>query len=145
VGAARQGGLSDQTFLDLVRIAHGRNQPFVDGNATASLIPAGMQEDTVVDLARLDQLGPHTGEIQAMRLAHLSDRVILAIAMRRAAGQPSLSGPGAAALQNIGFTPEQILAQISAGTTDPEANAIVARRNAAAASSGFVRQPRRRR
>src|SRR5205085_2675178 len=106
---------------------------------------AGMQEDSVLALARLNQLGLQTGEAQAMRLAHLSDRVILAIAERRAAGTPSLSGPTAAALQNAGLTEEQILAEIARGTTDAEANATIARRNAAAANRGFVRQSRRSR
>jgi hypothetical protein len=143
--AARQGGVSDQTCLELIRIAHERKQSFVDGQGVSSLLGAGMQEATVLELDRLNQLGLQTGEALAMRLAHLSDRVILTIAQRRAAGMPALSGPMAAALQNAGFTEDQILAEINRGTTDADANAMIARRNTAAASQGFVRQPRRRR
>ena len=142
--AARQGGLSDQACLELIRIAHGRNQRFADGHAVSSLVGAGMQEASVLELARLGQLGLQTGEAQAMRLARLSDRVILAVAHRRAAGQPSLSGPAAAALQNAGLTENQILAEINRGTTDAEVDAMIARRNAAAAGHGFVRQTGRR-
>jgi hypothetical protein len=143
--AARQGGVSEQACLELMRIARGRNQPFVDGNAASALVGTGMKEATVLELGRLNQLGLQTGETQAMFLAHLSDQVILAIAHRRAAGMPTLSGSTAAALQNDGSTEDQILAEINSGTTDAAANAMIARRNAAAASQGFVRQPPRRR
>jgi hypothetical protein len=142
--AALQGGLSGQTCLELIRIAHDRNQPFEDGRGISALVGAGMQEASVLGLARLNQLGLRTGEAQAMRLARLSDRVILDIARRRAAGLPSLSGSSATALQNAGFTMDQILAEINRGTTDAGVNAMIAARNAAAASRGFVRQPRRR-
>ncbi len=142
--AARQGGVSDQTCLELTRIARERKQPFVDGQGASSLLGAGMQEGTMLELARLNQLGLQTGEALAMRLAHLSDQVILAIAQRRAAGMPTLSGPTAVALQNAGYSEDQILAEINRGTTDADANAMIARRNTAAASQGFVRQARRR-
>lgn len=143
--AARQAGVSDPACLELIRIAHGRNQPFVEGHAASSLVGAGMQEASVLELSRLNQLSLRAGEAQAMRLARLSDQVILSIAQRRAAGMPSLSGPTAAALQNAGFTEDQIVAEIKRGTTDGDANATLARRHAAVAARGFVRQPRRHR
>jgi hypothetical protein len=138
--AARQGGISEQACLELIRIAHGRKQLFTDGNAASTLLAAGMREASVLELARLNQLGPQTGEAQALSLAHLSDQVILAIAQRRATGMPTLSGPTAAALQNSGFSEEQILAEINRGTTDADADAMIARRNAA--PKLFVRHPR---
>ena len=141
----RQTGVSDEACIELIRISRGRHGQFTDGQAVASLVGAGMQEASVIELARLNQLGLRAGEAQAMRLARLSDQMIVAVARRRAAGQPSLSGPKLAALQNAGLTQKQLLAEINRGTTGAEADAIIIRRNSAAGGRGFVRPTGRRR
>ena len=143
--SVRQTGVSDEACIELIRISRGRHGQFTDGQAVASLVGAGMQEASVIELARLNQLGLRAGEAQAMRLARLSDQMILAVARRRAAGQPSLSGPKLAALQNAGLTQKQLLAEINRGTTGAEADAIIIRRNSAAGGRGFVRPRGRRR
>jgi hypothetical protein len=145
LAAARQSGLSDQDCIAMVHIARERHQPFADGQIAAMLIDTGLSEPTVMALERLNQLGLGSGEAQAMHLAHLSDQVILAIAERRAAGQPTMSGAKAAALQNIGLTESQLLTEIGRGLTDDQADAMVAQYNALAAGHGFVRQTGRRR
>src|ERR1700674_1991462 len=48
LAAARQSGLSDQDCIEMVRIARGRHQPFVDGQAAAMLIGTGLSEPTVM-------------------------------------------------------------------------------------------------
>jgi hypothetical protein len=141
---ARQAGFSDEGGIELVQIARAREETFADGQAAANLLRAGMRESSVIEMARLNQLGLRAGEAQAMRLARLTDDVVLAIARRRAAGQPSLSGAGATALQNAGFSESQLLVEINRGMVDSEAEALIARRNAAAAR-GFVRPTGRRR
>ena len=75
-----------------------------------------------------------------MKLAGLSEDVVLAVARRRNAGQPVLSSAKAAELRNAGLTNPQILSAVSRGTTDAQADAIIAQRNRAAGGHGFVRQ-----
>jgi hypothetical protein len=142
---ARQAGVTDQTCIELVRLAHNRHEAFADGPAIAGLIDAGLQEGSVLALTRLNQLGLWAGEAQAMRLAGLSDAVVLAVARRRAAGQPVLSGAKVAALQNAGLDENAIIAEIHRGTTDVQADQIIARRNYIAGGHSFVHQRGRRR
>jgi hypothetical protein len=142
---ARQAGITDENCVELVRLARRRNQPFADGAAIGGLMRAGMQEQSVMALARLNQLGLRAGEAQAMRLAGLSDEVILAVARRRTAGQPVLSSAKAAELRNAGLTDRQILDHVNRGTTNAQADAIIAQRNRAAGGTRFVRQQGSRR
>lgn len=142
---ARQAGVSDAACVELVRIARGRKQPLASGDAVASLRRVGVSEATVLELARLDQLSLWAGEAQAMRLAGLSDLLLLAVARRRAAGQPVMSGVSLAQLKNAGFTEAQMLDAVGRGLTDQEIQAVLAARERAAASRGFVRYHRRRR
>ena len=135
---ARQAGLSDQSCVDLMDIARRRGQPFSDGQAIAGLRRAGFSESSVMTLARLNQLSGFAGEAQIMRLAGLSDEVILAIARRRNAGQPVLSSAKAAQLRNVQLTNPQILQAVNRGTTDAQADAIIAQRTRAAKT--FIRQ-----
>ncbi len=53
-----------------------------------------------------------------MRLAGLSDQVILAVARRRAAGKPVLSGPSLTQLKNAGWNEAELLSLIDRGATD---------------------------
>ncbi len=142
---AREAGLSDAACIELVRIARGLQQPFTSGDAIANLRRVDASEATILELARLNQLGPWAGEALAIRLVGLSDQTLLAIARRRAAGQPVLSGPLLAQLKNAGLSEAQILDVIDRGTTDEQAQAILAARQRAAGGSSFVRYRRRRR
>jgi hypothetical protein len=137
---AHQAGLTDAACIELVRISHARQEIFASGQAAGGLLGAGFHEDSVLELARLNQLGAWSGEAQAMRLAGLSDEVVLAVAKRRAAGQPVLSSRKIADLQNAGLTQNEIIAQINRGATDADADEIVARRNYAAGGHSFVHQ-----
>ena len=142
---ARQGGMSDASCIELVRIAHDRHGTFADGATIAGLLSAGLSEDSVIALARMDQLNGWGGEAQVMRLAGLSDAVILAVARRRAAGEVVLSGAKVADLQNSGLTQSEIIAVIDRGTADAQADDIIYRRNYLAGGHRFVHQTGRRR
>jgi hypothetical protein len=131
--------------VDLVRLARDRKQPFTGGDGIAGLATAGLQENSIVELARLNQLASWGGQAQIMRLAGLSDEVILHVARRRAAGQTVLSGVKVAELQNTGISQADLLGLVDRGTTDAEADAFIAHRKALATSHGFVRQRGRRR
>jgi hypothetical protein len=142
---ARQAGLTDQDCVELIRIAHGRQQSFADGQGIADLLGAGFGENSVLELSRLNQLGLWTGEAEAMRLANLSDNVVLTVARRRATGQPVLSGAQVAGLRNAGFTEKEIVDDIQGGVTDAQANESIARRKYLEGGHSFVRQRGRRR
>lgn len=142
--SARQAGVTDATCIELVRIMHARHQLFSDGQVIGSLVGAGITEASVLELARLDQLGLWAGEAVALRLSGLSDPVILAIARRRAAAQPVLSSEKVGALKNDGLSEAQILADINSGMTDEKADRIIAERNYEAGGHSFVRERRRR-
>src|ERR1700688_3455490 len=83
---AHQAGLTDPSSILLIKLARDRKQPFTDGEPVADLLNAGSSEETVLELARLNQLGAWAGEVRAMRLAGLSDKIILAVAHRRSQG-----------------------------------------------------------
>lgn len=141
---ARQAGVSDQDCVELVRLARGRGLTFSSGDTVAGLISAGVAENSVLQLDRLNQLDSWGGQAQILRLAGISDEVILDVAHRRAAHQTVLSGAKVSDLQNAGLSQRELLAMIDRGTTDAEADAFIARKKYLAAGHSFVHQRGRR-
>ena len=141
----RQAGLSDDACVDLVRIAHERHKPFTDGQVVADLAGAGLKQDSVLTLARLNLLDSWAGEAEVMRLGNLSDAIILAVAKRRAAGLTVMSGDRAAKMRNAGLSEAEILGYVEQGISDPDADAFLARRNYLQGGHGFVHETGRRR
>lgn len=142
---ARDAGLTDPSCVALIKLARSRQIPFADGESIADLLSAGSSEQTVLELARLNQLGLWAGEARALRLAGLSDKVILAVAQRRSQGLTVLSGAKLAELKNSGASEATILDFIQKGTTEDQASEYIAHREGAAGGHGFVYQRRRRR
>ncbi|MGH9865246.1 MAG: hypothetical protein ACRD4H_07515, partial [Candidatus Acidiferrales bacterium] len=122
---AKQGGLSDDGCVALVRLAHSRNEKFHAGDDATQLLRAGVAESTVLELAKLNQIGLWTGEAQAMRLAGLSDEIILEAAHRRAAGRSVLSGASLANFKNAGMREGALLQLVRRGVPDGEAQEII--------------------
>lgn len=141
----RQSGITDDACLELVRLAHQRHEAFTDGQDVAGLLGAGLHQDSILELAQLDQLGLWTVEAEVLRLSGLSDQVVLAVAHRRAAGEPVLSSAKITSLKNVGLTEPQILADINSGMSDQLADKVIADKNYAAGGHSFVAEPRRRR
>jgi hypothetical protein len=139
---ARQAGLTDDDCIELINLARRRGEPFKEGQSIAGLLRAGFPERSVMQLVGLDQLSL-AGEAQVLKLAGLSDDVILAMARRRSADQPVLSSAKAAALRNVRLTNAEILDAINRGTTDAQADEIIASRSRAA--TRFIRQSGSRR
>jgi hypothetical protein len=137
---AHQAGMTDPSSVVLIQLARDRKQPFTDGQSVADLLNAGSSEETVLELARLNQLGVWAGEVQAMRLAGLSDKIILAVAHRRAQSQVVLSGAKLAELKNTGVSDAIILEMIQKGDSDATATAFIAQRERAAGGHSFVYQ-----
>jgi hypothetical protein len=142
---AGRGGMSEQGCVELVGIARSRHSVFSQGDAVAGLLGAGMKENAVIQLVRLDQLTLFAGEAAAMRLAGLSDEVILDVARRRSKGQAVVTGARLAELRDAGYSNTQLVAAVDRGMTNKEADEAIARHNYAVGGHSFVRQHGRRR
>lgn len=142
---AGRAGMSEQGCVELVGIARSRQRVFAEGDAIANLLGAGMQENSVKKLVRMDQLSLFAGEAAAMRLAGLSDDVILEVARQRSKGGTVLAGSRLAELRDAGLSNAQLVAAVDRGLTDKQADDIIARHNYAVGGHSFVRQQGRRR
>ncbi len=140
---ARQGGLSDPSCVELIKLARSRQQPFTGGQPIADMLAAGSSEQTVLQLARMGQLGLWAGQAQALRLAGISDKVILAVAKRSSQGLPVLSGVTLGKLKNSGATDAVILDFVQKGITEQRASEYIAQREHSG-GTGWVYQGRRR-
>jgi hypothetical protein len=124
VAAARGAGISDATCVALFRIFHDRKQPFDVGDEAAGLFRARTSENTILELARLNELGLPSGEFQAMRLAGLSEATVLEVARHRASNAPVLSGASLAGLKNAGVRDSTLLELARRGIPDSKAAEI---------------------
>lgn len=139
---AHQAGMTDAASVVLIQSARARKQPFADGQSVTDLLNAGSSEQTILELARLNQLGPWAGEARAIRLAGLPDTVILAVARRRSQSLPVLSGEKLGELKNTGVSDATILEMVQKGDTDATATKFIAARERAAEGHKFVYQTR---
>jgi hypothetical protein len=137
---AHEAGMTDPSSVVLIQLARDHKTPFADGQSVADLLNAGSSEETILELARLNQLGLWAGEARAMRLAGLSDKMILAVARRRSQGLPVLSGEKLGELKNTGVTDAMILGMIQKGDTDETATKLIAQLERAAGGHRFVYQ-----
>jgi hypothetical protein len=137
-------GLSDNGCIELMRLTRDRKQMFTSGDAVADLLKVGASEPTVIELAKLDQISPWTGESQGIRLAGYSDQVVLAVARRRAAHLPTVSATSLVELKNIGVTEPRALDLIAHGLTDEQAGQMLGAQQQAEMPKGFVRGASRR-
>jgi hypothetical protein len=126
---AKNGGVSEQACVELLKVERARKQRFTSGADVAQLRSAGVGDDAVVEMVRLNQLGASwIGEAEAVRLAGISDRILLAVARRRADGKPALSGASLTKLKNTGLSEPTIYELTVRGITDTEAQDLAARR-----------------
>jgi len=125
---AVKGGLSESACVDLVRIARGQKRHFAEGDLVASLHTARISDPAILELARLRQVEKWSGEAVAIRLTGISDRVIVAVAGHRAAGQPVPGGASLAHLKDAGVSEETMIELLNRGLTDAYADSIVWRK-----------------
>jgi hypothetical protein len=140
---AGRNGLSEPGCLELVSIARSRHRSFAEGETVAGMLGAGLKESSVLTIVRLDQLAGFSGEAQAMRLAGISDDVVLNIARRRAKGETVISGSRLAGLRNVGYSNVELVAALDRGITDKQAQEAIARHTNGPRT--FVHQVGRRR
>jgi hypothetical protein len=126
VANAKMDGISDTTCIELVRIAHARQQPYNSTEAVAGLQQAGMSESSILELARMNQLGVGAGELQAIRLLGLPDATVVEFAKVHAEGKPVLSGVSIANIMNTGLRRETLLELIRRQVPDSSAATIIA-------------------
>jgi len=138
VAAARESGFSDTNCIAVFKIFRDRKRPFDAGQTIAGLVGAQMSESTILELARMDELGISAGEFEAMRLAGLSDSIVLEVARHRAANQPVLSGASLAGLKNVGVRESTLLELARRGIPDSQANAITAFRRRGASDAEIL-------
>jgi hypothetical protein len=100
----------------------------------------GMREPSVLELARLNQMGLGVGELQAIRLTGLSDSIVLEVARHRAAGKPELSGVSLASMKNAGLRESTLLELARRGIPDSQAAAIIAYRRHGASDAEILRR-----
>jgi hypothetical protein len=136
----RSAGFSDDSCVSIVEIYHQRGKPFAAGEAVTGLVKAGVRENTILELARMDQLGVGAGEFQVVRLAGLSDAIILEIAKHEAAGTPSLSGLSLGKLKNAGLRESTLLELEQRGIPDSATDQILAMRKHRATDKEILRK-----
>lgn len=137
---ARSGGLSDRACLELLKQARSRGAPLAEGFAAANLRSAGMNEENILELGRLNHLGVWAGEAHALLLAGFRESTVMELARRRAQGLPTMNSPSLAKLRNFGYSEDRILDAIRKGVTDAEVDHVV---KPLPSPGGFRRQPRR--
>jgi hypothetical protein len=136
----RGAGFSDPSCLEVYHVYHDRGRPFEAGDAVAGLVQVHISEPTILELARLDQLGLNAGEYETMRLAGLSEQIILEVARHRAAGKPVLSGPSLASLKNTGLRDATLLELARRGVPDSQVSAIISARRHGAKDAEILRR-----
>ncbi len=139
IAEARQSGFSDAGCVEVMQIYRSRKQSFDAGGAIAGLMGAGASESLLLKLAALNQLGLGAGELEAMRLAGLSDDIVLAVAQHHAAGQPVLSGASLAGMRNLGMGSRTLLELAERGVPDSSATEIMKMRRRGANDAQILR------
>ena len=138
---ARAAGMSDRNCLELLKLARSRGGQFAEGYAVFNLRAAGMSEEGVMELGRLNHLGIWAGEAHALLLAGFHEPTVLELARRRAKGLPTMSSPSLAKLRNEGYSEDRIVQAIRYGVTDEQVSRVT---EPLPSPGGFRRQPRRR-
>lgn len=128
IAQARQGGLSDAGCVEILSIYRTRKTPFDAGDVVAGMLQVGISEANVVELARLNQLGLGAGELQAMKLAGLSQEIVMDVARDHAEGKPVLSGASLGKMKNAEIRSGTILELVRRNVPDSDADAIIAAR-----------------
>lgn len=136
---ARQAGFSDADCVSMLKLYRADHHPFDAGDAVAGLAQVGMSDAGILRLAKIRQLGLGWGELQAMKLAGMSDAIVMAVAERHAGGKPVLSGASLARLKNAGVRESTLLKLVQSGVPDSDARAILAYRRRGASGSEILR------
>lgn len=136
---ARQAGFSGHDCVAMLEIYRHRNQPFDAGAAVAGLAQVGVTDAHILRLAGMNQLGLGWGELQAMKLAGMSDTIVMEVARQHAHGHSVLSGASLARLNDAGVRESTLLTLVRRGVPESEAGAILAYRRRGASEREILR------
>jgi len=143
-----EAGLSDDACVKIMHLVRDRKQMFASGDSIASLLHAGVSEQTVLELAQIDLIGTWALEAQGIRLSGYSDNVVLAVAHRRAKRLPTVTATSLVELKNTGVIDARATEMVTNGLTDEQAGQMIASHQATQMPTGFVhgsgRKPRHR-
>src|SRR5262249_38377757 len=136
-----KAGVTEDTIVSLVRIAHEHHHPFVATDAVKNLAGANFAEPQILEIAQIDQLDTIGGDAVMLRVIGLSDPTVQLLLQRRMKNVPTMSAGTIADLKNTGLTERDILYRIQQGMTDAQGEAEAAARKKAQAHSntGFTR------
>jgi hypothetical protein len=140
IAKARAAGFPDDGCVEMVRIYHSRKLPFSVGDTVAGLVNAHLHEDTILQLARLDELGVNAGELELIRLAGFSDTMVLEVARHEAGGKPALSGTALSNMRNAGMREPVLLELVRRGIPDSEARVIIGLHRHGASDADILRR-----
>lgn len=135
-----QAGISSAGCVALLKQFRSRQAHFDSGDTIAGLMGAGLSENGILELAKLNELGPGAGELQAMRLAGLSDEIVIEVARRHANREPVLSGVSLALLKNTGLRGSTLFTLARRGIPDSDAKAILALRKRGASDAAILKR-----
>lgn len=137
----KNAGISDDTCVELVSVAHVHKNLFTSADSAASLAGAGFTENQILDIARAGQLDSISVDAVTLKLIGLSDATVQLVLHRHLTGQPVMASAEIAELKNTGLTERQIVEKINAGMTDEQAKKEVIARERARdhANTAFVR------
>lgn len=143
----KQSGASDDLCLALLKTAHDHQHEFNSADPAIELSRAGYADQQILAMAQSDQIDMLSGEAVTLKLMGLSNPTVQAIIDRRTRGLPTLTSEQIGRLKNTGLSEKQIVELINEGLTPEQAEAQVARREAARnhSNTGFVRVQGRRR
>ena len=143
----KQSGASDDLCLALFKMAHDHQHEFNSADPAIELSRAGYADQQILAMALSDQIDMLSGEAVTLKLMGLSNPTVQAIIDRRTRGLPTLTSEQIGRLKNTGLSEKQIVELINEGLTPEQAEAQVARREAARnhSNTGFVRVQGRRR
>jgi hypothetical protein len=136
---ARQGGFPDDDCVAVYKIYKGRSQQFDAGDAVAGLMEVGMSDTNVLQLARWNDLGTGWGELQAMKLAGMSDAIVMEEAQQHASGKSVLSGATLARLKNAGVHESTLLKLVERAVPESRGREILAYRRRGASETEILR------
>ena len=139
IAKARQAGFPDDDCVEILKIYQNLNHQFDAGGAVAGLVQVGMTDADVLDLAQINQLGVGWGELQAMKLAGMSDAIVMEVARQRANGKRVLAGATLARLKNAGVRESTLLKLVQRGVPESQSRAILTYRRRGASEAEILR------
>ncbi|HLK06186.1 MAG TPA: hypothetical protein VKT53_17245 [Candidatus Acidoferrum sp.] len=134
----KRAGVSEETIVALVRIAHEHQHPFVNTDAVKNLSHANFSDARILQIAQTDKLDSIGGDALLLHVVGLSDSSVQMLLDRRLNGVPTMAVNTIAELKNAGLSEKEILYRVQNGMTDSQGLAeAAARQKAMARNTGF--------